>query len=460
MHSTFTIREKILLGTIAGYLLLNQGFVQLRIPPVGKGVPIGELVLVFAFVSLNVFKIAGRLNRVLWLLPLLLWWIYGICRSLLGMPEYGMWALRDASQVIDSLFLVLGFTLALNPAKLDRLFHFFCGIMFVGAVYGLSFPAGKFLVNYSPHIMAAGGYSIPIFFSYINSGTLEITAAVMLMLVKTPYAKGSVRYAWIALFLGAAIGLGQSRTVYAQVILVLFLFLLFQRKTFVKWSAGIAVALLLILLVSASGTGMRGRLGKVSLDFASKHFQSVSGSSEDQALSGSAGGIALRLGWWKKIGRELSQTPENLMFGLGYGMPLVNYTLGGGVVVREPHNSFISVLARLGVLGAFCWISMQFTLFWTWWSGFRLARRRGWTVDAMRLLVMMIFCSIILVGIVGEDMLEKPFNAAPYYFIWGVIIAYVSHVRVMAARGPARDKGQAPPAAQFEQIGAGRGILT
>jgi O-antigen ligase len=205
---------------------------------------------------------------------------------------------------------------------------------------------------------------------------------------------------------------------------------------------------------------MRGRLGKVSLDFASKHFQSVSGSSEDQALSGSAGGIALRLGWWKKIGRELSQTPENLMFGLGYGMPLVNYTLGGGVVVREPHNSFISVLARLGVLGAFCWISMQFTLFWTWWSGFRLARRHGWTVDAMRLLVMMIFCSIILVGIVGEDMLEKPFNAAPYYFFWGVIIAYVSHVRAVAARGPARDKGQAPPAAQFEQIGAGRGILT
>jgi len=88
---------------------------------------------------------------------------------------------------------------------------------------------------------------------------------------------------------------------------------------------------------------------------------------------------------------------------------------------------------------------------------------RGWsvqTVDAMRLLVMMIFCSIILVGIVGEDMLEKPFYAVPYYFFWGVIVAYVSHVRVVAARGPATCEGQAPPEAQFEQIGRGREILS
>jgi O-antigen ligase len=436
MQATYTTREKILLGTIAGYLLLNMSFQQMRIPPVGPGVPIGELVLMVMFLGLNIPRVIRQLNRVVWILPLLIWWIYGICRSLSAVPQHGMWALRDASQVLDSLYLIFGFTLALNPAKLERFFRFFYVVFFVGAVYDMSFPAGKFLANYTPHIPAAGGYSIPIFFNYGNAGTLLITAAVMLMLIQGPLAKGKARYIWAALFLGLSIGVGQSRTAYLQILFVLLLLLLFQRKTFAKWSAAITVALLLILLISASGIELQGRLGKVSLDFMTKHFETMSGESEDAEVSGAASGVVMRFQWWKKIQGKLTQSPSNLMFGLGYGMPLVDYTLGGGTQVREPHNSFISVLARLGLLGAIVWTLMHIALYWTWLSGFSLARRRGWKVDSARLLVMMIFCSVILIGTIGEDVLEKPFNAGPYYFIWGIILAYVAHLRLIDARSP------------------------
>jgi len=135
MQSVYTTREKILLGTIAGYLLLNQGFTQLRMPPVGPGIPIGEFVLAVSFLGVSIPKIVVRLNRVLWVLPFLIWWVYGIARALAGVPQYGPWALRDASQVIDSLFLVIGFALATNPAKLDRFFHWFYLVFFVGGVY-------------------------------------------------------------------------------------------------------------------------------------------------------------------------------------------------------------------------------------------------------------------------------------------------------------------------------------
>ena len=119
MQSVYTIREKILLGTIAGYLLLSSGFTQLRVPPVGPGLPLGEFVLMVSFVGVSIPKIIVRMNRVLWVLPILLWWGYGIARAFAGVPQYGAWALRDASQVIDSLFLLLGFALAMNAAKLD-----------------------------------------------------------------------------------------------------------------------------------------------------------------------------------------------------------------------------------------------------------------------------------------------------------------------------------------------------
>jgi hypothetical protein len=69
-------------------------------------------------------------------------------------------------------------------------------------------------------------------------------------------------------------------------------------------------------------------------------------------------------------------------------------------------------------------------------SGFRLARRRGWKVDEARLLVLALFCFVVLLTALGEDAMEKTFNTGPYYFLWGVMVAYVSHLRTLAARVP------------------------
>jgi len=437
MQSVYTTREKILLGTIAGYLLLNQGFTQLRMPPVGPGIPIGEFVLAVSFLGVSIPKIVVRLNRVLWVLPFLIWWVYGIARALAGVPQYGPWALRDASQVIDSLFLVIGFALATNPAKLDRFFHWFYLVFFVGGVYALTFPAEKFLAEYSPHITAAAGYSVPLLFSYTNSATLLMTAAPMLVLLRGPYPRGRMRYLWAALFLMVPIAVMQSRTAYVLLISVPGFFLIFHRKILSKWMLALSCALLLLVIVFASGIEIKGRLGqRFSPEFVAQHFSTLSGTSENTELSGAAAGIGQRIGWWRQIGTRLTRTPASLIFGLGYGMPLVDFTLAGGMKVREPHNSYISVLARLGVLGALLWTCMHVTLFWTWLSGFRLARRRGWKVDEARLLVLALFCFVVLLTAIGEDAMEKTFNTAPYYFFWSVVVAYVSHLRALAARIP------------------------
>jgi hypothetical protein len=63
------------------YLVLNQGFMQLRMPPsVGSGIPIGELALLFSLVIINYYNLLPRLSATVLLAPFLIWWILGLGR--------------------------------------------------------------------------------------------------------------------------------------------------------------------------------------------------------------------------------------------------------------------------------------------------------------------------------------------------------------------------------------------
>src|SRR5580698_833917 len=92
--------RKIVLWTIAGYLILNTGFEMLRIPPVGPGIPLGELVLVISLCFIDVIALLSKMASQVWILPILLWWGMSLSRSLVDTTVGGAWAFRDASQAI------------------------------------------------------------------------------------------------------------------------------------------------------------------------------------------------------------------------------------------------------------------------------------------------------------------------------------------------------------------------
>ena len=52
-----------------------------------------------------------------------MWWAFCIGRAILAVPEYGHSALRDASQALDSFYLIVGFTFARKSDNIERLFR-------------------------------------------------------------------------------------------------------------------------------------------------------------------------------------------------------------------------------------------------------------------------------------------------------------------------------------------------
>lgn len=86
-----------------------------------------------------------------------------------------------------------------------------------------------------------------------------------------------------------------------------------------------------------------------NLWFFIEHFLTIFGN-ESETFRGSAAGFEYRLKLWTYSIEMWLSTPQNFLFGVGFGIPLTNEFLGE-LVMREPHNSFISVIVRLGVLG-------------------------------------------------------------------------------------------------------------
>jgi hypothetical protein len=441
------LRVSVVMLMVTLYLVFNYGFMQLRFPPVvGGGVPLGEIVLIAMLVGINYTATLGRLAATVYLGPFLLWWLYAIGRAVIDARSHGIWALRDAVHAIESLFLLVGFAMVARPALLDQAIGWLPRIALAGALYGLSVMVRELVWEVSPLITTGAGLEIPLFGMYSNTAILLVLAATWLMLTRGHEVLPNLAAVFL---LGFALFVFQQRTVYLTLIAVLT-FLAFRRRSHI----GTALFSLYVLLLFAAalpvlGISIHGRLGEAaSLEFLGRHFLAIFGISDDPhgAISSAAAGVDLRLRWWWAIYDDLVAHPLNLLMGLGYGIPLTDMgTIAGPV--REPHNSYISIIARTGLIGAVAWTWMHLLLLGAWRRALARCREIGWNRGADVLLVAMVYFIAVWVLSLGEDGFEKPYNTIPYYVFMGIVLR-MAYMLDAGEIGPQEDEeeGEAPPA--------------
>jgi hypothetical protein len=227
----------------------------------------------------------------------------------------------------------------------------------------------------------------------------------------------------------------QMRTTYLQLIVLSGLLLIVRPRALGRLGTAIPVLFFLLLVITAFDLRISGRLtSEISLSFFWNHVQAIFGigATGQGVVAEAAEGVDLRLHWWTRLYEQLTADPITLLTGLGYGIPLTDFRDTLGVTAREPHNSLISIAARLGLIGLVSWIWMQAELFRTGFHAYRINRRRG-DNDAARLpLLVLSFAILTLIGCVGEDNMEKPYYAIPYYTLWGFVLRMAYRLRVEA----------------------------
>jgi hypothetical protein len=421
-------RNNLLLLAICLYLLLDYGFMQVRIPPsTSSGIPIGELVLLFSILTINYSRLLPKLSQTIFLVPFVLWWAFGISRAILATSSFGFWALRDANHVIESLFLVAGFAFAALPEQLDRFFRWLRTTLVFISIYAIGYPLRETLQSFSPKLMSGAGVEVPLFFNYINTSAMMILTAANCLLNSS--SKKTYNIVIAIFLLGFSMIVFQSRTVYLQIIAVFLAATLYRKEIFIKGVISIIILLSFLAIMPAIGVNFRGRLGQeVSLDFMMNHFLAIAGV-ESEGLEGAAGGVPQRLEWWRDLYKRWTSDVITFLFGLGYGFPLVDFEDHQGITVREPHNSYISIMSRLGLLGIVTFLWMHIILVTIWHNTYRACQRINWQEAQKWLLTLMIFFILVWVYAIGEDALEKPFVTIPYYFFWGIVLRINWHLR-------------------------------
>jgi len=417
-------RAWMVLLVLALYGVLNKGFMLLRIPPAGQfGIPAAEL-LVLMFVATFVYEIrrVPSFASVAPVTPLLVLWLVGLTNVMLGFTEHGIWALRDASHLVDTTFLWVGFVVAASPgfaARFSRWLRIFLNIC---AAYCLFYPFRETLKAYSPKISAPAGYDAPLFFNYVSTSVLPLTAAMAWIADRVRYfGLPSIVLAGALIVYTAVVF--QARTTYLQIMALVMILAYLRPADAMRIMAGTFVGFAALSILIASGIEVTGRLGEeFSLTFFLEHFASIWGAKGSGNIASAADGVPLRLRWWMLIWQDVTSSFTTLLFGIGYGIPLTDFFDDTNALVREPHNSYISMFARTGVVGLTAFILVQLSLVRTWFRVYRSCANDADKTWRNNMLIMGTFFLMIAILAIGEDSFEKPFNAALYYFFSGVIL--------------------------------------
>jgi hypothetical protein len=412
----------VLLIIVAGNLILGWGFMQLG----PGGIPINELVLLWCLAATNIGVALAEMRTVINLTPFLVWWVFCIGRAILAVPEFGFWALRDASQAVDSLYLIVGFIFARKSDNIERLFRWLPTLLVINTIYtvvGLTFKTQSMAL--SPHVTTANGESVALFGVFSTADAMLMWAAMYLIITAASRHKVSLKVILAGALVCYTVLILQVRTTYIQLVAILIVMGFFRRKAVGQLLSFLPLLIIFVALISMLDLPLSGNRTEISFSFLTSHIAAIFGIADgtNQAAEAAASGVDERFQWWTDLYQKLTADPITLLTGLGYGFPLTNFGGLTGIVTREPHNSLISVVSRSGLIGFSAWLWMHVALFSCSAKCFYASRRLStWREWQNCVLVLLMFLVLVLVGAIGEDNMEKPYFAIPYYFFWGVLV--------------------------------------
>lgn len=403
---------------LLGLITLNYGFANYAL----FGIPVAHVLaasaLIFALYANAHSVIAWRRESAIIALMVLL--ALSLAHLSVDLLSYGVLALRDASFVFESSLLYAGYLWALDSQRRAHFFRMLAFIFIFNFAYTLTFPIKDMILAYSP---TSGVFrEVPLLGFYIGT-PLFLVAGGFYFLVADRWLPHWPRLLLVSL---AVAQLGWSLIIQDRAMYLGLLFLPLVAIAAGRWTVALKVgafavvsAILIFGIISTFGLQVSGRLSSAGAGFFLEHVQSLLMKGESPGIDSNYWRINILHNvlarWQSSIG--------NILFGEGFGLPLIDFRLAAGNEVRQPHNTHLSVLARLGVVGLMAWF---------WFIAAILARvittvravRESRPVARAQLLVLLVFLVLGLFYTTVQPWLEFSYGAIPFFVIAGFALGY------------------------------------
>jgi O-antigen ligase len=410
------------LTAMSGYLLLNYGFENLTIHAGGFPIIIGYAMVYGALGIVVLYHrdvIAQGLREPVVVCVLALIGL-AFLHLLVDVPSFGLWALRDATMCLDGMFIFLGLAWAMRGNDIVFMTKWLMVYFILNMFYIYTFPWAEKIWGWSPE---SGVFlQVPLLGNFNGTGDMLLAGALFCVCVAAPMFK---RWSWIMPFLAVGqllgVAIAQVRRMYLGIVIVtIILIFLGEIKKFAKFLILVpAAVMVLILATTVGGLEISGRIGPVNLDFFKDHIRSIHTS---EGTPGSS--VESR---FSMVDEAMEHFYAHPAFGVGFGEPLLSeldMNMAQGAVGRVPHDSSITYLARMGIIGFVMWILLHICL----WQRFVAAYRMKSSSDPyVYSFVLWIFLFYILTMITSfvEAPFEFPSGAVPFYFFMGYCLGLI-----------------------------------
>jgi len=437
-RSGLEVWQIVLLIAMSGYVILNYGFENLAFHVGGVPIIISYL-LMFAALGMaalkhpNLFRISRQEPAVFFLLAM---FILALFHLVTDLPKYGIWAIRDASMCFDCVFIVLGLLWSRRKGSLTPLMKWLMIILFLNSLYSLTFPWMDQISAWSP---TSGVFlQIPVIGYYRgNYVYLGLGALFYLFFIRDVFKwpRWFVLLFTVVQLFGLAIL--QARQMYvALVVIFVLLVVIGEVKKSGKLLLILGAPVAAVMLLTTIGVEIPGRIGPVRADFFVEHFRSISGAEGTPGAT-----VQGRMEWYDEVFGRIRKNP---WFGEGFGQPLITFEndLTGGVV-RQPHNSSVTVLARLGIVGLLPWLALHLYIVSRFVYAFRHRRRLDRRMADFILWLFMLYVVYMISSIV-EPAFEFPSGAVPFYFFLGLSLGLIRWQLPVLAKQSVTEQTGAP----------------
>jgi len=412
--------QVIALTILGGYMVLNYGFDNLAVHLGGFPILIAYG-LIYVSLALAVFAHRHLVPEALHepaLLSVLAILGLSFFHLLTDIPAYGSRAFRDGTMCFDGIFLLMGLLWARRTDSPDFLAKWLLVVFVLNMFYSATLPWSGQIWSWSPQ---SGAYvPVPLLGNYHGSGDILFAGATFCICVGS-YVVSRPRWLMTFLVLGQLLGIAitQVRRMYLGIVVVILILILAgEIKKFAKLFILVPAALAVVFAVTSwGGLEISGRVGKVNLQFFADHLRSLSGA-EDAPGSDPQTRVSM--------GREaLQHFYAHPLIGEGFGRPLTSdMDPDNGMVTRTPHNTTITYMGRLGVVGVTLWGAFHLCVL----SRFFYAFRRRQSYDKRRyafILWLFLYYVLFMMTSLVESPFEYPASAIPFYFLIGFALGLI-----------------------------------
>jgi hypothetical protein len=367
--------------------------------------------------NLKILEDLGLLNIFLFYL------MYNLVKLSINYFEYGLVAVRDGTFVLDSLFVLvsLSFFSSIEPTITKILkICFLYSFMFI-----LFWFIRDSVIFLSPTITSPLGGQTNLFF---NFSTINVTCGFFAFYSYLFLDSNNKKFIYFLFFLIFSLILLPKRMIYIWYISA-FLYLIFIDKKNINFTFKLLSVFIVFYIIDLIGIFSIFKVKEINFfDFFKSHLLSTIPTYEinniDDFFVGTQSTVSWRIDKWTKTISNVMTTFNTFLFGLPFGVPLTDFYNTQGMQTREPHNLYITIFARTGLIGSILFSILHFKIIRILYKAYiKSLILKNKATNKLMILFMMYVLFIFGGGGISSSILSATYHSTQFYLFVGIWIS-------------------------------------